>query len=150
MSIKGKNILTDELLKALPTNQTIKRGVSNKTKGDDPAYQEKIRKTVTEQWASKDQSNRITSVRKGVTKLWEDPEYRQKQKRSRELNGQYTNPEKAANFKSPIIGTCKKTSKKRTFLGAQQLRDAGFEPGNVYACLSGNRKSTGGYTWTRP
>ena len=25
----------------------------------------------------------------------------------------------------------------------------GFEPGNVYNCINGIRKSTGGYTWKR-
>jgi hypothetical protein len=146
---KNKSIFTDEVLSLLPSNTSRKRGVSNKIKGDDPEYQEKIRKTVKEQWETNDQTSRKKNMSLGTMKKWEDPVYIEKMKEGREKSGQYTDPVKAANFKSPIIGTCKKTGKEIVFLGAKQLKDSGFEPGNVYSCLTGKRKSTGGYTWKR-
>jgi hypothetical protein len=145
----NKNIFTDDVLNLLPSNITLKRGVANKIKGDNPEYQDKTRKNVKKQWETIDQTSRKNNVSIGVTKKWEDPAYSEKVKKGRNESGQYTDPVKAANFKSPIIGTCKKTGKEIIFLGAKQLKDAGFEPGNVYNCINGIRKSTGGYTWKR-
>ena len=31
----------------------------------------------------------------------------------------------------------------------QDLKDAGLAPGNVYNCVNGKRKTTGGQTWRR-
>jgi hypothetical protein len=128
-------------------NPKINIKIANKIKGRNPEYQEKIRKTVTEQWASDDQSKRIDSVSKGITKLWEDTDYIATQKLGRAAR--YANPERCGNYKGPVIGICKKTGKKIILIGIQQMKEAGFEPGNVYACIAGTRKSSGGYTWAR-
>lgn len=142
----NKKIFTEDVLKVLPTDKNIKVGVSNRIKGDDPEYQEKIKQIMKETWQT-DQSHRTKSISKTITKKWQDPEHIEKQKIGRAER--YATPERCGNFKSLIRGTCKKTGKQQTFAGAQQLRDAGFEPGNVYSCLNGDRKSAGGYTWER-
>jgi hypothetical protein len=145
----SKLIFTDDVLGSLPSNKNIRRGVANKIKGEDPSYRANVQRKVKEQWETQDQSKRITSVSKGITSKWKDTEHIEKQRLGRAKSGQYTDPLKAANFKSPIIGTCKKTGKEIVFLGAKQLKEAGFEPGNVYNCINGIRQSTGGYTWKR-
>lgn len=142
----NKKIFTDDILNVLPSNKNIKRGVSNQLRSEDPAFREKIKKSMLQQW-DKDQSKRSSNVSKGVKKLWQDPNYVQLQKESRaEI---YADPTKCGNYKGPVIGTCKKTGKTIELNGVRELRDAGFEPGNVYSCLTGHRKSTGGYTWKR-
>jgi hypothetical protein len=100
------------------------------------------------QWAN-GRKDVVENIRKAGTEKWKDAKYREQQKISRELNGQYTDPLKAANFKSPIIGTCIKTGVETVYLGAKELKASGVEPGNVYNCINGNRKSTGGKTWRR-
>lgn len=143
----NKTIFTDDVLSVLPANNTLKRGVRNAEKGQNPEYQEKVRQSVKEQWETKDQSDRIESVRKTISNKWKDPEYQEKQKVGRA--DRYADPERCGNYKSPIIGTCKKTGEEKIFKGADQLRKAGFDPPNVYACLNGTRKSSKGYTWRR-
>lgn len=144
---KSKKIFTDDILNVLPKNNEIKRGVKNKIKGEDPAYQEKISKTVKHQWQTKDQTKRIKNIKKTVVQLWTDPEYVANQKVGRAER--YATPERCGNFKSAIIGTNKLTGKKLRFVGAEQMRKAGFDPSNIYSCLCGDRKSHKGYTWSR-
>lgn len=145
----NKSIFTDEVLSVLPANNTIMRGVRNAEKGQNPEFQDKIRQTVKNQWKSEDQSNRIKNVSRGVTELWKDAEYIEKQKESRKKSEQYTDPQKAANFQSPIIGTNKKTGIETIYYGTKQIKEAGFTPANVYNCINGLRKSAGGCTWRR-
>lgn len=101
----------------------------------------------TKQAWKEDQTERCKNIGTKISELWKDPEYAKKQKESRaEI---YSNPERCGNYKGPVIGTCKKTGKKISLIGIKQIKEAGFEPGNIYACIAGNRKSTGGYTWSR-
>ena len=94
-----------------------------------------------------DQSQRVGNIVNAITSKWEDPTYIQTQKLGRDER--YAHPERCGNYKGPVIGTCKKTGKQISCIGIQQIKEAGFEPGNVYACIAGTRKSTGGYTWSR-
>lgn len=98
------------------------------------------------QWAN-GRTEVVESISKTIEEKWKDPSYVLTQKLGRAER--YANPERCGNYKGPVIGTCKKTGKKITLIGIQQIKEAGFEPGNVYACLAGTRKSTGGYTWSR-
>lgn len=112
-----------------------------------PEVVKKKSNTIKKQWESIDQSKRIANVRASVSDRWQDPKYQEKQKVGRAER--YADPERCGNYKSPIIGTCKKTGEEKIFKGADQLRRAGFDPPNVYACLNGIRKSSKGYTWRR-
>lgn len=103
---------------------------------------------VKQSW-QENQTERRANIATAITNLWEDPNYGNKVVATKKARGYYDDPTKTANYKGPVIGTCKKTGKKITLIGPQQIKDAGFEPGNVYACISGTRKSTGGYTWSR-
>lgn len=52
---KSKNILTDDLIKVLPTNQNIKRGVNNIEQASNPQWKQKQKqgikkKTKTKEW----------------------------------------------------------------------------------------------------
>jgi hypothetical protein len=125
----------------------INSTIANRIKGNNPAYRQQTKENVSKQWKEQDQTKRIRNVSKGITEKWKDPIHIARQKEGRKER--YATPERCGNFKSPIIGTCKKTGKEIVFLGVKQLKDFGFEPGNVYACLTGNRKSTGGHTWKR-
>jgi hypothetical protein len=109
-------------------------------------FREKISDIVKER--SKDPEYRKNLSIKAKERC-KDPELMSKMVESRYKTGMYTDPEKAANFKSPIIGTNIKTGEEIIFYGAKQLRNAGFEPGNVYYCISGSRKKHKGYTWRR-
>jgi hypothetical protein len=143
----NKKLFTDDVLNVLPKNENIKRGVANQLKSEDPAYRQRTKENVSKQWKEQDQTKRIRNVSKGITEKWKDPIHVARQKEGRKER--YANPERCGNFKSIIIGTCKKTGKKIEFKGAKQMRDAGFEPGNIYSCLTGNRNSHRGYTWQR-
>jgi hypothetical protein len=145
---KKKDIFDDLIL---PSDEEINKEThreNNKRAITQPDVARRKSEATKRQWAD-GRKNAVENIREASTKKWKDPAYRIKQEETRKLNGQYTDPVKAANFKSPIIGTCKKTGKEIVFLGAKQLKDAGFEPGNVYNCINGIRKSTGGYTWKR-
>jgi hypothetical protein len=139
--------IVPEVLKK--TDGDIARARANRLKAEDPKFRDKIRQTVKDQWKSEDQSKRLKNVSGGVAKKWEDPEYSEKVRKGRAESGQYTDPSKAANFQSPIIGTDKKTGIETIYYGAKELKNAGFEPANVYYCINGQRKSAGGCTWRR-
>jgi hypothetical protein len=143
-----KNILDDLIL---PSDEEVRREthrLNNKLAITQPDVARRKSEATKQQWAN-GRKTAVENIRKSSTEKWKDPNYREQQLISRKLNGQYTDPLKAANFKSPIVGTNKKTGETIVFLGAKQLKDAGFEPSNVYNCINGIRKSTGGYTWQR-
>lgn len=139
----NKLIFTDEVLSLLPPNENIKRGVANKIKGEDPAYRENIQRKVKEQWETKDQSKRIGNIVTSITKLWQDPKSKQKYL---EAQKNKTVPE---NYKGYYIATNIETGEEFIFNGPKEMKDAGFQPPNIYKCISGERDNHKGYTWRR-
>ena len=143
-----KDILSDLVL---PSDEEVRREThreNNRRAITQPNVVKRKSDATKLQWAN-GRKDAVENIRKAGTEKWKDTKYREQQKISRELNGQYTDPLKAANFKSPIIGTCIKTGVETVYLGAKELKASGVEPGNVYNCINGNRKSTGGKTWRR-
>jgi len=84
---------------------------------------------------------------KQVTKMWQDPEYRASQsiahigKHTAEKNGAYKGIIYGVKIEEPTLII--------ELNGAQEIEKAGFSSKNVYACLSGDRKSHLGYLFTR-
>ncbi len=105
-----------------------------------------IAQQTKEQW-KKDTTQRRSKIADSIKEKWNQPSYREYQKKCRA--SRIENPETCGNFKSAIIGTNIKTGKTIRFLGANQIKEAGFDPGNVYYCISGSRKKHKGYTWKR-
>jgi hypothetical protein len=109
----------------------------------------KIKSDATKQQWANGREDAVENIREASTKKWKDPEYIRRQQIGRAKSGQYTDPTKTANYKGAHIGTCIKTGKETIYHSPQDLKDAGLSPGNVYNCVNGKRKTTGGQTWRR-
>jgi hypothetical protein len=100
------------------------------------------------QWAN-GRVDAVEKITQSVTNVWKDPEARKAYTESPKRKQRYATPERCGNFKGAHIGTCIKTGKETVYPNPQSLKDAGLSPGNVYNCVNGKRKSTGGQTWRR-
>lgn len=120
--------------------------ISNRERGEDEEFRRITSENMKNMWVN-DQTQRIKNISDSIADKWNDDDHVLKQKIGRAKR--YSTPELCGNFISPIIGTNILTGKEEKYIGAQQLRNAGFDPPNIYACLSGNRKSHKGYTWRR-
>lgn len=143
-----KNILDDLIL---PSDEEVRKEthiLNNKLAITQPDVVRRKSEATKQQWLN-GRETAVENIRKSGTQKWKDPKYRKQQEISRKLNGQYTDPLKTANFQSPIVGTCIKTGVETVYLGAKELKASGVEPGNVYNCINGKRKTTGGKTWRR-
>lgn len=143
---KSKDIFDDLIL---PTDAEIReetRRENNKRAINQPEVSKSKSEKVKKLWAN-GRKNVVENIKNSITQKWNDPKYVETQKQGRAER--YANPERCGNYKGPVIGTCKKTGKQITLIGIKQIKEAGFEPSNIYACVAGTRKSTGGYTWSR-
>ena len=70
---------------------------------------------------------------------WKDPEYRKMMTEKAKRQGK-----QSINFQGAIIN-----EKGERFEGKKQLEEAGYHPGNVYACINGKRKTHKGLSWWR-
>lgn len=101
-----------------------------------------------QQWLN-GRTEAVKHISESITNKWEDPEYIKRQQIGRAKSGQYTDPTKTANYKGAHVGTCVKTGVETVYVTPQDLLDAGISPSNVYNCINGKRKTTGGKTWRR-
>jgi hypothetical protein len=97
----NKSIFTEDILKVLPTNDAIKRGVANKEKWDDPEYRNKIVTSHNSEEYVKQQS--LRSKRK-----WKNPIF--KKKREKSLNA-WAKSEKRREQVSKQMANVPKTKK---------------------------------------
>jgi len=144
-------LLDPNLNRKLAAKETVNRPswkTNNKNAINKPNVKKRKAQKIKEVW-QQNQSERIGNISTSITSLWNDQDYANKIVSTKKQRGYYDDPTKTANFKGSVIGTCKKTGKQIILTGPAEMREAGFEPGNIYACLTGNRKSTGGYTWSR-
>ena len=143
-----KDILSDLVL---PSDEEVRREThreNNRRAITQPDVARRKSDATKQQWAN-GRKDAIENIRKAGTEKWKDPKYREQQRISRAKSGQYTDPTKAANYKGAHIGTCIVTGKETIYHSPQDLKDAGLAPGNVYNCVNGKRKTTGGQTWRR-
>ena len=150
------------------SESTINRTLSNKAKVNDPvwlnAVQENNSKPKSEQWHE--------NHKKGTTEMWQDDTFLTNWKNGVERakndavakqnrkNGNLKQEKRKKHsekmigkgnsfYKGDVLGTHIKTGDTIRFSGAKAMKDAGFLPGEITACILGRAKSHHGYTWVR-
>ena len=145
-----EQLMDPNLNRKLAAKQNAKNPVWRKNNIDaitKPDVVKRKSNATKKQWKNGSKKSAIPKIKNSLKKLWNDENYRETQKKSR--YEQYNVPEKTANFESPIKGTHKKTGETIIFYGAKQMKNYGFIPANIYACVNGKRNSAHGYTWKR-
>ena len=136
----------DEYLDTI-SDGSIRQGVAQITSG-------RVHAVRTDEW--------VTRIAETTKTKMADPDIRQKMinaqndwrdseafKDMRKRLGESKRGSKNSTFKGTVVGTDIKTGNIIRLEGNKAIKDAGFQYGNISKCISGERHSHRGYTWSR-
>ena len=140
--------LLDEFLESLPDDAAMRRRMAVLKQWDQPKFREKLLKTLNGIHTSQEHKQRSSAI---MRQNWEDPEFDAKIRDAarRLLETRYANIETAHVYKGAVKGINLKTGEEIILKGTKAITEAGFNHGNVYACINGQKQSYKGYRWIR-